>query len=386
VYAAFRTTPSHQQIPRLQLLVPLVLVVALQVALLAYVTTVWTAAEEFKDNLSTNMASFFITSLGSRLPQLTNELANSCLLLMLTKMVSLCALALYTHAEVEAAVNLFNDLRDDMQQAPDRRPSLSALVVPLVQLAVAAYTLFVQGVLFQEYRVHLGNGDGLHTDLLEIVLASVGFAFILELDARAWTAVQPLLEYAFNGVGRQATNIVADAGGWLSQAWVRDASCMHLPQACNCSCMYWCCLSACGKCCTCCRGFLVFMFYLLLCGCECIFGMLLVLYATDPVLSTSHTYSSQLAGSMVLGCLGFLAMQAVAGVQSKPLSNRCAGAGPWRWRFVCLNIIFPLIVGAVARWAFSNPLAKQTAETIVNLTICKLALQSWGCHRMHRMQ
>jgi magnesium-transporting ATPase (P-type) len=145
--------------------------------------------------MSTSLAAYAITG-GSRvLPALTTDLANpeSWLLLVLTKISSLCALAMYTHVEVQAAVKLFENLRDARHPWINARPFVGMLIVPLLQLAVAAYTLLVQGTLFQTSTEAIGTNTVQYVNLLDVVLASVGLTFILQIDDQAWTMIQPLL-------------------------------------------------------------------------------------------------------------------------------------------------------------------------------------------------
>lgn len=81
------------------LVITLLLTASLQLALLVFVTKAWT--DTSKDS---NTSQIALTT------QYTQHL-DTHFLLTLTEVASLCALALYTHAEVQAAVDLFGRLR-----------------------------------------------------------------------------------------------------------------------------------------------------------------------------------------------------------------------------------------------------------------------------------
>jgi hypothetical protein len=337
MYAAFRT-PDVQHMEglktRWRLLTPLLLVVALQVTLLTYVTVAW--KEKFTDMLSTSLA---VLTAAFKNDAITSALLLgdpwSWLLLALTKISSVCTLALYTHAEVQAAVTLFDELQDGMHNVAvldDQQPSCWTLLVPLLQLGVANYTLFVQGVLFQTYTVPTGISTTTHVNVLDAVLASVGLAFILEIDDRIWKLMQPVYENS------QATDLLATL---------------------------WAHLGFCCESCICCEVFWASVFTVLLFVYECTFGMLLILYSTEFTINLIADSSMPLAIAIVLGCLCFFGFQVVLGVQSKPAYARDADNDKRRFvRFVMLNLLAPLAVGVIARWACYDRLNWQTEASI----------------------
>jgi hypothetical protein len=326
MYAAFRSPPKQQGKPisRWRLVVPLLLVVALQVTLLTYVAVAW--AEMFKGVLSTRLATF------SNIP-LAKDAADpsAWLMLVLTKISSLCALALYTHAEVQAAVELFEGLREDMQNtAADVRPSIATLLVPLLQLVVALITLFVQGVIFQTYAVPFDHDKEKYKNVMDAVLACVSLAFILEIDDRTWKVVQLMLDRTANCDSSQPVDVLANV--WqLSQTVSHETSefitaerrWQWLHQTCgNCICLPCRCLLQYSSClwkrlkqlAPCLQCFLVLSFHTLLFIYECTFGMLLVLYATEFTFDFMEDSGREAAAAKALAIICFFAFQVVAGV------------------------------------------------------------------------
>jgi hypothetical protein len=267
--------------------------------------------------LSTNLATYPIIGKSVKLPGLARDLANFWFLLILAKVGSLCALALFTHAEVQAAVDLFEELRQaryiqDGQQLKTPTP-VGTLVVPLLQLMVATATLFVQGIMYQSYTVPAAADSYKFTFAMEAVYSCVGLVFILDLDNQAWKLVQPLLT---NG-NHDSPHLLTAVGQPMEAAWTwMIACCKEICRQCRrcmpCSSLAACC--CCNSYCSCCSWecVLVYAFHIILFVYECTFGMLLTLYATDHALILSVDNPGQLAAAIVLSFFCFLAMQTVA--------------------------------------------------------------------------
>jgi hypothetical protein len=372
VYKAFGGSTVQAGPQRCMLVLSLVLVVTLQLALLSYVAAAW--SERFKTALSYNLATYPIIGQGIQLPGLARKMANYWFLLILAKVGSLCALALYTHAEVQAAVDLFEELRNARKQKPapststsstagsrsqhssqkgqqsDPPPSVGTLIVPILQLMVAAATLFVQGIMYQSYTVRAAADADKSTFAMDAVYSCVGLVFILDIDNQAWKLVQPLLNTG-NG---DSPNLLTAAGNWMAGAG------------------QWTCCSCC-----CCECFLVYFFHIMLFVYECTFGMLLTLYATDHVLVLRIDNPGQLAAAIVLGFFCFKTVQTVAGVRSAPASTNssehtrcfkvCGSKRPPWWRPLVLNLLAPLVIGGCARVMY-HAFNKDTAGS------------SWRCH------
>jgi hypothetical protein len=91
------------------LVIPLVVIVALQVALLAYLFASWTEAMDA--TVSWNLAMYPAIMIGAPCDSEQGQKdAWSRFLLAVTFIAALCGLALYTHAEVQEAVVLFEAL------------------------------------------------------------------------------------------------------------------------------------------------------------------------------------------------------------------------------------------------------------------------------------
>lgn len=123
-------------------------------------------------------------------------------MLALTSIGALCALALYTHAEVQQAVDLFEQLVKQCAGSGVHEGDCSwHLMVPIMQLSVASITLFIQGLVFQAKLECSGARFG---QIMDPVFASVALAFICELDNKAWVLLQPLMSSiatAATGIG-----------------------------------------------------------------------------------------------------------------------------------------------------------------------------------------
>lgn len=405
IYAAFACA-SYKCWP--VLVVPLALVVLLQLALLSFVTVAWTGAQKAANvhDIST------IRPIGS--PCSNSEDAWSSFVLCLTNIGALCALAVVTHAEVQAAVNVFDKLREMCEDAssapPDGEQHSTAspwrLLVPSVQLLVAALMLLVQGVVFMSYRIDLVSEDKRYAKVLDAVYASVALAFICELDNKVWVFVKPLMQ--------QSTGATSDSdsptsrssrqdGGllvMLACSWPWCSSCSRRANRPHCCCAALLCSNR-GCCfarfCCSCKQFLSVVFHVLLFAYECIFGMLLVLYATDYA---TNNCPAQLASAAIFGFGCFIMFQLVAGVRSSPLrasacdstlAGWCLQNCQWSaWnpsgcgmlscmlsRPVALNMIAPLLVGGVTRimWTmFTSQVAASEwrcrAGAVIECTTC----------------
>lgn len=280
---------------------------------------------------------------------------------------ALCALALYTHAEVQDAVELFEGL---VAHQPDEgvvgahgyTGPCFALLVPVLQLLVATVTLFVQGIVFLSYRVPIAEGEAKYANGMEAVYACVALAFICDVDNRAWVFVKPLLQAAAPpGNTSQLACCSADsssslllllARGWSSCCsraprvqFTRLQCCRHVACACRCFQRLLACL-------------FTVLFHAMVFVYESTFGMLLILYATDWQLNYCP---GQLA--TMLGCSCFIAFQMTAGVRSRPMtvgsscnrSSDCSGCRQFPWlRPVVINLLVPLVVGGIARGLYTN--------------------------------
>jgi hypothetical protein len=213
------------------LVLPLVLVLPLQLALLVFVAVSW--REPMDKTVSWNLAMD---------PEMTKQCAGvqdawPRALLALANVGALCALALYTHAEVQDAVDLFQGLKaqqPDGQGVQNHRPqgAVWTLLVPVLQLVVAIATLFVQGIVFLSYRVPIAKGEAKYTNVMEAVYACVALAFICDLDNRAWVFVKPLLQAAAppGNASQSACCSDGDSSLLLLLAQVWSSCCSRAPR------------------------------------------------------------------------------------------------------------------------------------------------------------
>lgn len=365
IYTAFAYSRSkHGAL----LVIPLVVVAALQLALLVFVAVSWTEAM----NITESWAFAILPALGTPCGNTDNQEDGWTRLVMaLTNIGALCALALYTHAEVQNAVDLFEELQAQLQAKPSQvesvddqtHPQCSGwyLVVPLLQLMVAGFTLFIQGLIFQSYKVPLVAGEARYPRVMDAVYASVALAFICDLDNRAWVFVKPLFQAADRGNGSQSGR---DTGGsslmlLVAQWW---SGCVY--GSCTCTTLKCkTCMACIGGCC---KSLIVGLFHVMLFVYECTFGMLLTLYATDL---QRYTCRGQLALGIVLGCSCFVAFQVMAGVTSQPISHsggsRCSSGcrhKPWL-RPVVLNLVAPLLLGVVLRGVLYTNVDQAVAQS-----------------------
>jgi hypothetical protein len=378
------------------LVLSLALVVMLQLALLSYVAVAWW--EKFNATLSYNLATYPIIGDSVKLPDWAKGMANYWFLLMLAKVGSLCALALYTHAEAQAAVDLLEDLRNARKQQPaqltttactgsqhgsknwqqsDAPPSVWTLIVPMLQLFVASATLFVQGIIYQSYTVRAAADADKRSFAMEAVYSCVGLVFILDIDNQAWKLVQPVLEDANGHADGDSLNLLTAAGNWMAVAGQWLADCCSICILCKlCKRLWKCISSAVCCCCSCCSGecVLVYFFHVMLFVYECTFGMLLTLYATDHALILRVDNPGQLAAAILLGFFCFVTVQTVAGVRTVPASTKAskhtrifkACDSKW-WRPLVLNLLAPLVIGGCARVMY-HEFNKETAGS------------HWRCH------
>jgi hypothetical protein len=396
VYKAFGGGTENAGPQRSMLVLSLVLVVMLQLALLSYVAVAW--SEKFNATLSYNLATYPIIGDSVQLPDWAKGMANHWFMLILAKVGSLCALALYTHAEAQAAVDLFEDLRHARKQQPaqlattactrsqhgsknwqqsDAPPSVWTLIVPMLQLIMALATLFVQGIIYQSYTVRAAADADKRSSAMEAVYSCVGLVFILDIDNQAWKLVQPLLQDANSHADGDSLNLLTAAGNWMADAGQWLADCCSVCILCKlCKRLWQCISSAVCYCCSCCSGecVLVYAFHVLLFVYECTFGMLLTLYATDHALILRVDNPGQLAAAIVLGFFCFVTVQTVAGVRTLPAriqASKHTGCftpcGSKWWRPLVLNLLAPLVAGGYARVMY-HAFNKETASS------------AWRCH------
>lgn len=353
------------------------LVVALQLTLLVLVTFSWT--EKMKtDTLPHNLAYGPIPkSQGCADP----DYAWSLVALALTNIGALCALALYTHAEAQQAVDLFEQLVKPCTDSSVQEPSECScwhILVPTLQLLVALFTLFVQGLVFQNYSGKVVQGGPKYGQIMESVFASVGLAFICELDNRAWVLLEPLMPSTAAAVSVGAPASITQDSLLISLCqwgfYSRLSNSLH------------CCCASTGAylarrlphsgkqlhraaafCSRCCKWGLTGFFHVVLFAYECAFGTFLLQYATDFILINCP---GQRAFAALLGVACFVTFQLVAGVRSRPIAraaqprvdilSRCCTLIHMGWlpavlqRPVVLNLLAPVIVAAFSRALYAT--------------------------------
>lgn len=325
-------------------MLPLLLVVLLQLTLLGFVAAAWT-----EDSKAANASR-----IASAVPGYSTDYG-SYLLLAFTEIGGLCALGLYTHAEVQAAVDLFRDLRQQQrqQEAPEiastshlaAEASASAwlLVVPWLQLVVATLTLMVQGLVFMSYEV---PASGAHRQgaVITAVSACVALAFILELDNRAWIFVRPML-VASNTIGpadKEQSLLAMLNSSWCRCDWVAEAcdrirSCLPRLRT---PCEFGCVVGRLGK------RLLTYLFHITLFVYECTFCMLLVVYATSYVFRAAP---GVMLVAVVVGFGCAVVFQVVAGVRSDAIAGPDCHCTPAWLRPVLLNLLAPLSTAVFTR-------------------------------------
>jgi hypothetical protein len=343
------------------LMITLLLTASLQLALLVFVAIAWTETSK-----SSNASQIALST------HHTQHL-DTHFLLTLTEVASLCALALFTHAEVQAAVDLFGRLGQEqlglqgsaaVGQASQQCTAVWLLAVPLLQLIIAALTLVVQGLVFMmSFTVPIGGPDELKTKaVMDAVFACVALAFILELDNQVWVFVKPLMGTTSLNSSDDEANTSSCVGcdsllalfndcclrgigvvcGWLS------CHSQHRRQAC--------CASAvrCGARALTCAFHMIVIVY------HCTFGMLLLIYATSYVFNDSPAL---MAGSVLLSFGCFVVFQIVTGVRSaRSTGTHCRCCPAWL-RPLFINLAAPICTAVFARviWTvFTNQLVAST--------------------------
>lgn len=344
-------------------LIPLVLVVSLQLALLVLVMVSLTE-KVATDTLPRLLAIGPIPG-----PPCANPtFAWDRVVLALAHIGALCALALYTHAEAQQAVDLFERLVEPCTDGRAQEGCCSwQLLVPIMQLLVASFTLFVQALVFENNSGKALDGGPVFEQIMDSVFASVTLAFICELDNKAWVLVEPSMarmSAAYDSTLPASAALAQDNVLLLLCQWSLGR---NLSLAADSSCcaprLFPTSSSEAGRraarCCSlCCKQLLTYAFHVLLFFYECVFAMFLLIHATDPLVSNCL---GQLIFAAVLGCACFLIFQVVAGVTSSPipgagqrthrLSRCCTGmkAGWLLARPVVLNLLAPFLVAISSR-------------------------------------
>jgi hypothetical protein len=346
------------------LVLTLLLTVSLQLALLIFVAAAWTETSQDSNASQIALSTHYTQDLSTQF------------LLTLTEVASLCALALYTHAEVQAAVDLFGKLRQQQQlgargnagsgEPSQRCVAVWVLAVPLLQLIIAALTLVVQGLVFMmSFQVPVvGSKDPKTKAVMDAVFACVALAFILELDNQIWVFVKPVC-----GASRLNTSSSCDRANTSSH--IATCSLLALVNGCClkggdvvCSWLLHhiqsrrqgrlACAAQCGvRALTCMFDIIVIIYH-------CAFGMLLFIYATSYVFNDSP---HMMAGSVLLSFCCFVVFQIVAGVRSaRSTGTHCCCTPAWV-RPLFINLAAPICTAVFARviWTvFTNQVLAST--------------------------